>query len=223
MRGDRLLIGPHHRRVAQEIVERLRPRLASAKRPWVIAVCGESGSGKSEIGQTLHDALRTDGISSLVLAQDDYFAYPPITNDRLRREDIERVGLGEVRLDRLDDTIRAIVGGARSVEKPLVDYEADRIESERIESSDVRVIIVEGTYTWALDTPDLRIFIDRDYRMTRADRRARNRDRQDPFIERVLEIEHDLISPQKHRADWVLTPDFELRETATRTTSSQGR
>ena len=219
MRGDKLIIGPHHRRAALQILERLRPRIDSTDRRWVIAISGESGCGKSELGQTLHEALRSAGIPSLVLAQDDYFAHPPITNDRLRREDIGRVGLQEVRLDCLDETIRAILGGASSVEKPLVDYEADRIEADRLETDGVRVVIAEGTYTWALNTPDVRIFIDRDYRMTRAARKARNRDRQDPFIERVLQIEHELISPQRGHADWVLTPDFELQEQAKQPTS----
>ena len=219
MRGDKLLIGPHHRRAAQQILERLRPSIDSAGRPRIIAISGESGCGKSELGQTLHEALQASGVPSLVLAQDDYFAHPPITNDRLRRADIGRVGLTEVRLDRLDETIRAILRGATHVEKPLVDYEADRIVTERIETDGVCVVIAEGTYTWALETPEVRIFIDRNYRMTRADRKARNRDRQDPFIERVLQIEHDLISPQKGHADWILTPDFELQEQRTNPTS----
>ena len=223
MRGDKLIIGPHHLRAAQQILERLEPRISQHDRPCVIAISGESGSGKSELGQTLHDALHTAGFRSLVLAQDDFFAHPPITNDRLRREDIARVGLGEVRLDCLDATIRTILGGAAHVEKPVVDYRADRIESERLDTQDVQVVIAEGTYTWALDTPDLRVFIDRDYQQTRADRRARERDRQDPFIEEVLRIEHDLIAPQKNRADWVLSPDFQLTEQETNSTSTQGR
>ena len=223
MRGDKLIIGPHHRRAAQQILERLRPRIGQRDRPCVIAISGESGSGKSELGQSLHDALHTAGFCALVLAQDDYFAHPPITNDRLRREDITRVGLQEVRLDRLDETIRAILGGAAHVEKPLVDYEADRIETERLDTQGVRVVIAEGTYTWALDTPDLRVFIDRDFQQTQADRKARNRDRQDRFIEEVLQIEHELIAPQKNHADWVLSPDFQLLERESRSTSTQGR
>jgi len=208
MRGDRILVQEKHRRAAAAISQILLPRLRSAKGRFAISIGGESGSGKSELALATAEALKKQGIGALILQQDDYFVYPPHTNDARRREDINRVGLGEVNLALLDEHVGAIVNGATKIEKSLVVYQDDLITNETLSLTGVDVVIAEGTYTTLLKSVHGRIFIDRAYQQTRAARLKRNREPADPFLERVLEIEHGIISGHKCLASIVVTSSF---------------
>ncbi len=212
MKGDKLFIEEHHRRAAGRIAAILAPEIGQSAGRFVVTIAGESGSGKSETAAALAEALAELGISSLVLQQDDYFLYPPKTNERMRRENIGRVGLSEVHLDRLDANLADISAGASRVDKPLVDFDADLITEETIDLAGVVAVIVDGTYTTLLSNVDRRVFIDRSNHDTRSARLRRAREAQDGFLEEVLEIEHAIISSHKSRADLVITRDYEVTQ-----------
>ena len=61
-----------------------------------------------------------------------------------------------------------------------------------------------------LESVHHRAFIDRDYTQTRKHREKRNRDASelDAFIDRVLAIEHGIISAHKARADIVVDAEY---------------
>lgn len=213
MRGDTIIIEPHHRQAAEEIVPNILPKINESQGKFTITVAGESGSGKSETAMAIAEALSVSDISSIVLQQDDYFVHPPKTNDRTRREDIEWVGPQEVKLELLSEHLLAFKNNADSIEKPLVHYEEDSITTEQLSFSGAQVAIAEGTYTTLLDHVDIHIFIDRDYERTRAHREKRKRDAAelDPFIDDVLKIEHDIISAHKSRANIIIDDDYSVR------------
>jgi uridine kinase len=212
MRGDSILIEPHHRKAAEGIASLLRPAIEGGEGRIGVTIAGESGSGKSETAAALAEALAAQGIESVIFQQDDYFVYPPKTNDRTRRADIGWVGPQEVRLDLMNAHMQAFLDGATSIEKPLVDYEEDAVHSEIMETGSARVAIAEGTYTTLLEAAGHRAFIDRDYTQTRKHREKRNRDASelDAFIDNVLEIEHKIISAQKVKADIIVNPDYSV-------------
>ena len=212
MRGDTIIVEEHHRRAAAEIVPALLPKIDGSVGKYTLSVAGESGSGKSETATAIAEALEKEGIMSVILQQDDYFVYPPKSNDRARRRDIAWVGPQEVRLDLLDSHLRAFHDNADSIDKPLVDYETDSVGDERIVVADARVAIAEGTYTSLLNNVDIRVFIARDYEETRAHREKRKRDAAelDPFIDDVLKIEHGIISLHRARADIVINADYSV-------------
>ncbi len=215
MRGDTIIIEAHHRKAAEAIIPLILPEIEASPGRYTISVAGESGSGKSETATAIAEALAEHGISSAIFQQDDYFVYPPKTNDSTRRKDIGWVGPQEVRLDLLDGHLQAFLADAESIEKPLVVYETDTITSEEIAVKNVRVAIAEGTYTSLLDKVGTRIFIDRDFSETRAHREKRKRDKSelDQFIDEVLIIEHDTISLHKSRADIVINADYSVTDT----------
>lgn len=215
MRGDKLIIEPHHREAAATLATLLERRLADRTAPLIVSIGGESGSGKSELGAALADELRTRNVRSLVLQQDDYFVYPPKTNDRKRRENIGWVGAQEIGLDLLDRHLDALAAGADSIGKPLVFYDEDRIGEEELTATGVRVVIVEGTYTSLLRNVALRVFIDRTFEETQSVRIGRAREDQDEFLDRVLRIEHEIISSHKDRADILITSDYSVKELVT--------
>ena len=126
--------------------------------------------------------------------------------------DISWVGTQEVRLDLMDEHLEAFSKGAARIEKPLVDYEKDTILSESMETGDARVGIADGTYTTLLQNVMCRVFIDRDYLDTRAHREKRRRDESelDPFIDKVLEIEHEIISAQRDLANIIVNRDYSV-------------
>lgn len=212
MQGDTIVIEEHHHRAAIQVAAILLPVIQAAEGRFTLTVAGESGAGKSEIAVAIARHLEVAELPSMVFQQDDYFVYPPKTNDRTRRRDISWVGPQEVRLDLLDSHLQAFVEGKPNVEKPLVVYGDDRIDSEVLDMAQARVAIAEGTYTTKLEHADMRVFIDRDYRNTRKHRERRNRDAAelDSFTDDVLAIEHDIISADKTRADIIIDKDYSV-------------
>ncbi|MBS3792531.1 MAG: hypothetical protein V5A87_03445 [Candidatus Bipolaricaulota bacterium] len=206
--GDELVIEEHHTKRAREITTILEDKL-SGKDKFVVTVAGESGSGKSELASEIARLNGESGTPTGILQQDDYFVFPPQTNHEMRRKNIDQVGTYEVKLDFLDANLRSFKKRDDSIYKPLVDYAADRITTEVKEVGKYRVIIAEGTYTTTLNFVDFRIFIDRNYRQTYEDRKRRGRDRMEPFVEDVLEREHEIITSHRVRADLLVTSDYQ--------------
>ena len=210
MRGDIFIIGAHHRAAARQLADDIVPLLIADITSLAIGISGESGSGKSELAQALSDALSEQDIDSIILQQDDYFHYPPRTNDARRRDDIRWVGPQEVDLDRLDANIAALMHG-ESIVKPLVIYAENRIATESVARPGARILLIEGTYVSRLRHLSHRIFIDRTYTQTKVARKRRAREAPEPFIERVLDIEHQLIKTQKTSADWIVDSEYSVR------------
>jgi uridine kinase len=210
MRGDIILIGAEHRRAAGMIVDRLIDDVRALPRRFTMTVAGESGSGKSETGQALADAFEALDVHATVLQQDDYYVLPPQFNDAARRANLAWVGPTEVRLDVLDAHLQAAQDGADQIVKPLVVYEDNRIDEETLSLDGVQVVIAEGVYTSLCDHVDRRVFIARNRLETLEHRLKRGREEFDPFIERVLVTEHEIISQHRDRADIVITRDYDV-------------
>ncbi len=214
MRGDKIIVEPHHRDAAKAILPIILPNIEASQGKYTLTVAGESGSGKSEIATAIAETLADRSLSSIIFQQDDYFVHPPKSNDKVRRQGIDWVGPQEVRLDLLDQHLKAFLDGAAQIEKPLAIYEEDRITSEVVTTDAARVAIAEGTYTSLLEQANTRIFIARNYLDTRGHREKRKRDSSelDPFIDDVLKIEHRIISAHKARADIIIEKDYSVRK-----------
>ncbi len=210
MKGDIINVEEHHRRAAKEIVDHFYYAILRSPATYGFSVSGESGSGKSETGKALADALAERGIPAFVFQQDDYFVLPPKSNDARRRNEISWVGTGEVKIDLLDEHMAAARRRVSSLTKPLVIYDEDSVTTEEIDLSGYKVCIAEGTYTALLQNVDTRIFIARNRLDTLESRKKRAREPIEPFLEQVLEIEHALISPHRDLADVIISRDFDV-------------
>jgi len=206
--GDELVIEEVHTERAREIIEVLQKSF-SGKKKLVMTIAGESGSGKSELAAEIARINEEKDIPTGILQQDDYFVFPPKTNHEMRKKNIDQVGTYEVKLDFLDSNLRSFKNGAESIYKPLVDYDADQINTELKQVGGLEWLIAEGTYTTALEFADFRVFIDRNYEQTYEDRKERGRDKLEPFVEDVLKREHEIISSHKNRADLIITSDYQ--------------
>ncbi len=208
MKGDKIIVQPRDVVVARQIVELLWPEISSADGPFLVAIAGESGSGKSVIASALAATLNERSLAAVIIQQDDYFVYPPQTNAAMRRKDIGWVGPDEVRLDTLDEHLRQILSGSPQIVKPLVDYDANSIGEETVALAGTAVVLVDGTYTTLLKNVQRRVFIDRTREDTREARALRGREEQDDFLEQVLAIEHRIISAHRSMADIIVTRDY---------------
>ena len=212
MKGDILILDENHRKAAQQVVSLIIDAIQEHRGKYVITVAGESGAGKSEIAQAISDALRPQHIESFIFGQDDYFVLPPKSNAKKREEDISWVGTQEVKLDLLDQNIDAVLKGYTSLTKPLVDFDADQIGEEKVELENFQVLIAEGTYTTLLKNATCKVFIDRNKMDTIESRKKRNREAQDEFLDKILTIEHKIISKHKSMADIIISKEFEARK-----------
>jgi uridine kinase len=210
MQGDIIIIGDEHRHAADAIIAHLIDEILDMPRCFTMTVAGESGSGKSETGQALAEALGERGVKAVVLQQDDYYVLPPRFNDAARRANLAWVGTTEVRLDLLDAHLQAAQSGDRSIVKPLVIYSANRIDEEEVSYEGVAVVIAEGVYTSQCENVDCRVFIDRNRLETLEHRMKRGREELDPFIEKVLIEEHEIISQHRSRASVIITRDYDV-------------
>ncbi|MBN2878429.1 MAG: zeta toxin family protein [Clostridia bacterium] len=213
MKGDIIVLEPHHIEAGNKIAQALLLDIKSKNRRYIITVSGESGSGKSETAKAISDELFNHGIKCAVLGQDDYFVLPPKSNDAKRREDSSWLGPhAEVKMDLLNSHIQAALGGEESIIKPLISYDENKEETETVSLKDVDVLILEGTYTALLRKVDCRVFINRNRLDTLEHRQKRNRGSEvgDPFIEDVLKTEHKIIAGHKYLADIVITKDYEV-------------
>ena len=211
MRGDIVVVEKQHTDAAAVIVDALFERIKKTKHVLCISVAGESGSGKSEIGEALKNELKIKGVSSIVLGQDDYFVLPPKSNDEKRREDPKWLGPHlEVKMDELDSSLSKAKSGDAQISTPVIEYDQSLITRETIELKDIKTVIVEGTYTSLLKNVDIRIFIDRTREDTLEHRAKRNRGNEvnDPFIETLLDVEHKIIAGHKQLADVIVTKHY---------------
>ncbi|MCD4791194.1 MAG: zeta toxin family protein [Bacteroidales bacterium] len=209
MKGDILIIDENHRKAAKQVVDLIFEKICNRGNKYVITVAGESGAGKSEIADSIAEALEKENIKSFIFGQDDYFVYPPKTNARQREKDINWVGMQEVKRDLLDQNIKDVLDGNYEIIKPLVDFNADKIGKETVNLKDYDVLIAEGTYTTTLKNADCRVFINRNKLDTLESRKKRAREKQDEFLEKILTIEHEIISQHKKLADIIITKEWD--------------
>ena len=210
MLGDKVFIEAHHRNAANTISTFVLSKLNRDKSKKAICVAGESGSGKSEIATEISLILKKNEVSSVILRQDDYFVYPPKINDLKRREDLGWRGVKEVKLELLNTHVNSFQKGLKYILVPSIEYDSTSISLRKLFFNDIKVLIVEGTYTSLLNNIDHRIFIARDFNQTLKHRLKRNRGASelDDFTNEVLKEEHEIISKHKRLADIVIDCNY---------------
>lgn len=208
--ADQVAVQPEYLPLARALYDLLPTRANEQSGRVVVAVGGESGSGKTVTAACLAAVAEENGRAPVILHQDDYFVRPPRTNHEHRCTDLSSVGPHEVRLELLQQHVDRFRSGARQITAPLVDYAANRFVTQRIDFDGRRVLIVEGTYVLGLSGVDLGIFLAATHDETRDRRRVRNRDIDAPVIDEILRIEHGIIAPMKAKADVVIDPEFRI-------------
>ncbi len=211
MVGDVIDQSKLNQTAATELLQKF-PALLTTQQ-LVLAIAGESGSGKTHMAAALEFAFMQHEKNVLILHMDDFFKLPPAQNHQKRILDIAHVGPQEVDLLRLNSTLKAFKEKASVLTIPQVHYYEDRIEEHEIQLCDYEILIIEGTYAFYLEHLNFKLFMSRTFEQTRELRITRNRgdEVKDPFIEEVLAIEHQLISRKKIEANAFIDYHFNLQ------------
>lgn len=196
--------------LSKQIVRQLESNDLLGKDKLVIGVAGESGSGKSVTAKCLQIQLEKQGVQSLIIHQDGYYKLPPKENHLKRKESIDWVGVNELKLDLMQQHIDQFLADDETLDMPVVNYKANSIFARSVSLANKTVLIVEGVYAFFLERMDYKIFMSRTYHDTLENRRKRAREKYDPYVEQVLDIEHKIVCDQKADADAIITKEYEL-------------
>ena len=206
MLGDILLITEKHEKAAAQIVDRLG-RIESDK--MVIAIGGESGSGKSELAHVISRRLKSKGELAKILHIDNYYKVPPQERTAWRkRHGVESIGLSEYDWDLINQNIAEFRESKEAV-LPCIDLLTDQQDRLITDFEGIKYLIVEGLYPLKADA-DLRIFIDLTYHETKKAQILRGKEPQNEFRLQVLQREHEVVQSLRPLADLLVTEDFDV-------------
>ena len=208
MLGDVLLITEKHKKAAEQIVDRLG-RIESDK--MVIAIGGESGSGKSELAHVTSRRLKDKGELAKILHVDDYYKVSPQERTEWRkRHGVESIGLSEYDWDLINQNIAEFRESKEAV-LPCIDLLTDQEDRLITNFEGIKYLIVEGLYPLRADA-DLKIFIDLTYHETKKAQILRGKEPQNEFRLQVLQREHEVVQSLRPSADLLVTKDFDVVE-----------
>jgi len=187
---------------------------ARLSKPFVVAVAGGSGSGKTTVARAIGAALPPG--ASVTLEQDHYY------RDRSELPFEERVKVNydhpdAIEFELLQHHVDELVA-RRAVDRPSYDFSAHGRRAERVHLDPAPIVIVEGILALSLPEMraryDLKIFVDTD-----ADIRLMRRIRRDleergrsfaqvraQYYESVRPMHLAFVEPSKRFAD-VIVPE----------------
>lgn len=208
MLEDVLLIKDKHREAASTIVEQV---LKNKKDKFIVAISGESGSGKSELTHVVAKDLRKQGIFAKPIHIDNFYNTLPLkrTEWRIKNGIDKVVGLSEYKWDEIDRVIDDFKNGRKS-SMPCVDLVTEQVDKLTTDFQNVDMLIIDGLYAINTDRVDLRVYIELTYHETKKAQKDRGKEPQNEYRMRVLEQEHQQVLSIKHKADLFVNMDYKV-------------
>lgn len=206
MLGDILLITEKHEKAAKQIVGFLNE---IHKKKIVIAVGGESGSGKSELAHSINSLLKKSGEMAKTIHSDNYYNVPPIERTAWRKKNgVESIGLNEYDWNLINKNIDEFHNDNKTI-IPCIDLLTDQIDQLHSDFKGIKYLIVEGLYSVAVEA-DIRVFIDLTYHETKKAQIVRGKEPQNEFRLKVLQREHEVVRSLKPQATHIVSKDFDV-------------
>lgn len=208
MLGDILLITEKHKKAAEHIVA----LTADINREKVlIAVGGESGSGKSELAHSINKILKVRGKKAKTIHSDNYYRIPPADRTAWRKKHgVENVGLDEYDWDKLKKNISEFYHDENTI-LPCIDLLTDQVDQLYSDFRGIQYLIIDGLYALALDA-DMRIFIDLSFHETKKAQLVRGKETQNEFRLKILQQEHKIVRSLKRNATHLVDRNFNVVE-----------
>jgi uridine kinase len=208
MLEDILLIGDHHREAAAIILDEIEKRRGPK---YIIAISGESGSGKTEMTHVIAKGLYANGVVAKPVHIDNFYKTLPLERNTWRKEQgVETVvGPDEYDWDAIHRVVDDFKHGRKS-EMPCVDLVTQRVDRLITDFSEVDVLVIDGLY--AIKTPgvDLAVMIDLTYHETKKAQSSRGKENADAFRFRVLEAEHKAVQTLRQRAHLFISKAYKV-------------
>ncbi len=210
MLEDVLLITEKHRTAADAIVKEI---LKNKKDKYIVAISGESGSGKSELTHVVAKNLRKHGIFAKPVHIDNFYKILPLKRTQWRQDNgIEKVvGLGEIDWQGIKQTVGDFKN-SRSNTMPCVDLVTEQVDSLTTNFKGIDMIIMDGLYAINCEDADLKVFIELTYHETKKAQASRGKEPQNEYRMRVLEQEHITVQSLKPKADLFVGMDYKVRK-----------
>ena len=210
MLGDVLLITEKHQKAAAQIVELINK---NKKDRMIVAISGESGSGKSELAHTVAKNMRKYGVFAKPIHTDNFYNTHPLERRTWREnEGIENVvGYNEYKWDEINQVIDDFKNG-RTSEMPCVDLVTEQVDRLTTNFGEVDMLIVDGLYAIKTEGIDLRFFIDLTYLQTKKKhtKDIRGKEVMDEGRWATLGQEHKMVRSLLPKADYLITPEFDV-------------
>lgn len=219
MLNDVLLIRPEHLSAAAVISERIVSDMKVLRRTrpghkFIVAISGESGSGKSELAHALAQDLKKAAVQPKILHTDNYYLVPPAERLAARIADhFEHVGAAEYDWDLLKSNINDFRSGRMSL-MPCVDIVTGQLDRLISDFSKVDVLVVDGLYALGIREADLSVYIDLSWRETRKNQELRGKEANDEYRLKVLEKESEDVQAFRYRADLVIDHEYNVHKVA---------
>ena len=210
MLGDVLLITEKHEKAAKKIFEII---LKEKKDKYIVAISGESGSGKTELAHVLAKLLRKEGIMAKPIHIDNYYKIHPLKRTEWRKKHgiQNAVGLNEYDWDTIYKNIDDFKNSRNST-MPCIDLITEQVDSLTTDFAGIDMLIIDGLYAINVEGVDLRIFIELTYHETKKAQVVRGKEPQNKYRMQVLEREHQVVQSLKQRADLLITKEYEVKK-----------
>jgi uridine kinase len=212
MLSDILLVNEMHKEAARAIREHLIECLKKKEERYrcIIAISGESGSGKSELAHALGMLLKEENIRVKVIHTDNYYKIQPLLREEWRRtKGFDKIGIEEYDWVKIKKTIRDFKEEQECM-IPCIDLIPEQVDKLITDFSKIDMLIIDGLY--AIQTPDvdLRIFIDLTYQETKINQIIRLKEAMNEFRLKVLDREHVAVSSLKPLADLIVDKSYQV-------------
>jgi len=208
MLGDVLLIEDKHRIAGEAIIQKILER---KKDKFMIAISGESGSGKSELAHVIAKGLRKHGIMAKPIHIDNYYRVHPLERTEWRKKNgIENVvGYGEYDWDKIYRNIEDFKNNRQST-MPCVDLVTEQVDQLTTDFKGIDMLVIDGLYAIKTEEVDLRIFLELTYHETKKAQVVRGKEPQNEYRMAVLEQEHRMVHTNKPKADILISKEYEV-------------
>lgn len=209
MLGDVLLIEDKHRKASAQVFEHVK---AMPGDKITIAISGESGSGKTEIGHVLARLLKKEGTPAKIMHIDNYYKTSPQERHAWRVEHgVDSIGYTEYDWDLINQNMTEFWEDKADVMMPCIDLLTDQEDKLLTSFQGLRYMIIEGLYAVKAEA-DLRVFIDVTYHDTKKAQIVRGKEKMNDWRLSVLKREHEVIRSLRPLADLLVTPEFDVVE-----------
>ena len=208
MLGDVLLISEKHQKAAKKILKKV---LKEKKEKYIVAISGESGSGKTELAHVLAKMLRKEGIFAKPIHIDNYYMVHPLERTEWRKcHGIENaVGLNEYDWDTIYKNIDDFINNKKST-MPCIDLVTEQVDSLTTDFNGIDMLIIDGLYAINTLGVDLGIFIELTYHDTKKAQIVRGKEPQNEYRMKVLEREHQVVQSIKPKARLLVKNDYDV-------------
>ncbi len=209
MLGDVLLIEEKHKKAAAAIVERVNTMNGDK---IVMAVGGESGSGKSELGHEIARLLKVQGTPAKVMHIDNYYKTSPQDRNPWRQEHgVESIGYTEYDWGSINQNLGQFKADEDDVIMPCIDLLTDQEDVLQTSFKGLRYMVIEGLYAVQAEA-DLRVFIDLTYHETKKAQLLRGKENVDEWRMQVLQREHEVVRSLRPLANLIIDQDYQVKE-----------